>query len=152
MTTEELWWDDNVDEAHGTTNRTVGNAGSTPTIKFDAMNVVSRDIPDIDDNANITSLQTKTDKMEEEGDTTIHNTLNAPTPKRRTIVNDESTISRSLTTDTCLDAVENNMVTMNTTIGNLKNSANYKSHIQFKLKKKIKQGTNVHASVSTNAD
>ena len=76
-----------MDEANGTTNKTVGNNGSTPTIKVKAKNVLSRDIPDVDDNATLPSLQTNADKMEEEGDTALHNILNVPPPIRRKIVN-----------------------------------------------------------------
>ena len=152
MTTEELWWDDDVNKANGTTNRTVGNTGSTTTIKVDAKNVVSRDIPDVDDNATLPSLQTKTDEMEEEGNTTIKDMLNTPPPVRRTIVNDESTISSSFTMDTCMDAMESNMITTNIHIGNLDMSVNYMNHMLAKLMKEMKQGTNDPASVSNNAD
>ena len=57
MTAEESWWDDNVYEVNRSTNRTVENDGSRPTIKVDTTNVVSRDIPDVDDNATLPSLQ-----------------------------------------------------------------------------------------------
>ena len=78
--------------------------------------MVSRDISDVDDNTTLPFLQTKADEMEEEGDTTIHDILIAPHPIHQTIVNNESTISSSLTMDTCIDAMESNMITTNTNI------------------------------------
>ena len=90
--------------------------------------------------------------MKEEGDTTTHNILNAPPPMRWTIVNDESTISSSLTMNNRMDAVEINMIITNTHISNLDNSVNYMSNILAKFMKEMKQGMNVLTSVSTNID
>ena len=111
ITAEESWWegddDDNDDdnEANGATSRLFGNAGATPNIKVDAKKVVSREIFDVDDNSTLPSLQKKANEMEEDGNTTVHAILNAPPRMRRTIVNDESTISSNITMDTRMDAV-----------------------------------------------
>jgi len=113
MADEESWWDEDVDEANGKIHRTVGNDGFTPTIKVNAKNMVSRVIPDIDYNTTLPSLHTKADEMEEEGATTIHDILNAWSTTRRMIVNDKPTISGNLTMDTCMDALESNMITTN---------------------------------------
>lgn len=77
MTVEESWWDDNVNKTNETINRTVGNTDSTHTMKVDAKYVLSRDIHNVDDNATLPSLKTKTTEMEEDGDATIHDILSA---------------------------------------------------------------------------
>ena len=59
----------------------------------------------------------------------MHDMLAAPPLMRRTIINDESTISSNLTMDTRMDAVENNMLITNTNIGNLDNSVNFMNHM-----------------------
>ena len=48
-----------------------------------------------------------------------------------------------------MDAVESNMITTNTNIGNIKNSVNYTSHTLAKFTKEIKQSTNFPALIST---
>ena len=57
---------------------------------------------------------------------------------RRTIVNDESTISSNLTMDARMDAAENNMLITNTNIGNLDNSINFMNHMLKKFMKEFK--------------
>ena len=84
--------------------------------------MVSRDVPDEDDNNTLPSLHTKADDVEEDDETAMKDMLNAPPPMRRTIVNDESTISSNLTMDTRMDTVESN-------IGNLDNSVNHMTHV-----------------------
>ena len=152
MTAEESWWDDDGEEENGATNRLFGNAGTTSNIKVDAKNMISKDIPDVDNIATLSSLQTDADKMEEDGDTTVHVMLNVPPLIHRTIVNNESTILSNITMYTRMDAVESNMITTNASIGNLNNSVNYMSCILAKFMKEMKQSTNATASMSTNAD
>lgn len=126
-------------------NRTTGNVGSTSTIKIYAKNVVARYISGVDDNSTLSFLYTHDDKVEEE-DT-------APPPMYYTIVNDDFTISSNLTMDTRMDAVESNMVTINTNVSNLDNSVNYTSHVPKFFTKNMKQGTNTAPdSCSTNID
>ena len=98
MTAEESWLYDDI-EVIGNTNRKTGNAASEPIIKIDAKNMVSRDIPDVDDNATLPSLDIKVEDIEEEGDPMLNDILHTPPPMQRTIINDDSTISSNITMD-----------------------------------------------------
>ena len=106
---EDSWWDNGIS--------TTGEEQGTNRITIDARNVVSREVPDEDDNNILPSLHTKADEVEENNGTVLKDMLNAPPLMQRTIVNDKSSISRSITMDTIMETVESN-------IGNLDNSVN----------------------------
>ena len=110
---EDSWWDEDITPTDG---------GATKRVTIDAKNVVSRDVLDEDDNNTLPSLHTKADNVEEDDGTALNDMLNAPPPTRRTIVNDESTISSNLTMDTIMETVDSN-------ISNLDNSVNHMAHM-----------------------
>ena len=112
----DSWWDDeDVDETTAT---------GEPKVVIDATKVITRDVPDEEDNASLPSLNTKV-----EGDDTVENNvatmqklLNAPPPLRRTTTNDDTTISSSLTMDTRMDMIEASNRSM-------ENSVNFMNHM-----------------------
>ena len=93
---------------------------------------MTREVPDAEDNNSLPSLHTKADDVEENDGSVLKNLLYAPPPMRRTIVNDESTISSNLTMDTRMDAVED-------TIGSLHNSVNHMTHEMMRFMKSMEQ-------------
>ena len=99
-------------------------------------NVVTREVPDKDDNDTLPSLQTKVDDVEEGGNGIMNELLNAPPSVRRTILNDESTISSNITMYTHTETVESN-------IGNVDNSVNLMAHMLQIIMQEIKQGSNL---------
>ena len=125
---EDSWWDNGIS--------TTGEEQGTNRITIDARNVVSREVPDEDDNNILPSLHTKADEVEENNGTVLKDMLNAPPFIRCTIVNNESTISSNITTDTRMEIVEIN-------IGNLGKSFNHMAHMLTLFIKEMKQGTNI---------
>ena len=92
-------------------------------------------MPDIGDNDTLPSLQIKVENMEEDSNVTMNNLLHTPSPMRRSIVNDTSTISSNITMDTRMDTVEGN-------IGNLDKSLNHITHLLTNFMQEMKQGSN----------
>lgn len=87
-------------------------------VVVDAKNGVSCDLQDADDNLTLPSINTKVDEVKEDGVPAIQYILAALSPMHRTNMNDESIISSNLTMYTQINAVESNMITTNTNIGN----------------------------------
>ena len=117
-----MWWDEDVE--------ITGGHKATRRVTIDAKNVVSRDVSDNCDNNIFLSLNNKADDVEEDDTTAMKDMLNEPPPMRRTIVNDESTISSSLTMYTRMDTVESK-------IRNLDNSVNHMTHVLTLFMKKM---------------
>ena len=115
-----MWWD------NGTPDTTQQVAIKGTKRITDANNVVSREVPDTDDNDIFSSLQTKSDNVNEGDNDVMNEFLNNPSPIRRTIPNDESTIASNITMDTRMEMVESN-------IGNLENSVNLMAHMLKKI-------------------
>ena len=61
--------------------------------------MVSRDVPNEDNNKTLPSLHAKVDEVEEDDGTVLKDILNAPPLMRCTIVNNDSTISNNITID-----------------------------------------------------
>ena len=118
-------------------------------IKINAKNVVTRDIPDIDDSVTLPSLHINAGKGEEDN-TTMYNILKAPPPMSQPLVNDKSTSSSNITMDTRIYAEESNMFATNQNIGNHDNSINHTSHTLAKIMYKTKQGNNLLPAESAN--
>ena len=121
---EDSWWDEDDVPKDG--------KQATQRITIDAKNVVSREVPDAEDNNSLPSLHTKADDVEECDGSVLKDLLNAPPPMRRTIANDESTISSNITMDTRMDTVED-------TIGSLHNSVNHMTHEMMRFMKSMEQ-------------
>ena len=70
--------------------------------KIDAKNAINRDVPDVEDNQPLPFLHTKAGEDEEDESTVMQNILSLPPTMRRSVANDESTITSNLTMDTRL--------------------------------------------------
>ena len=97
----DSWWDD--DEAEDTTTK------DKPKVVIDATNVVTREVPDEEDNDLLPTLNTKVESDEDDNVATMQAILNVPPPVRCTIVDDDTTISSSLTIDAHMDNMENSV-------------------------------------------
>ena len=111
---EDSWWVNNI--------TTTGGEQGTKLITIDAKNVVSREVPDEDDNNTLSSLHTRVDEVEEDDGTALKDMLYAHPLMRRTIVDNDSTISSNITMSTRTDRVDRN-------ISNLENSVNHMANM-----------------------
>lgn len=126
---EDSWWGDATEEEKEQSDRKVAIDAV-----IDAKNVVTMDVPDVEDNQTLPSLRTKVG--DEEGvSTMMQDILMSPPPMQRSATNDESTITGNLTIDTRIDVVETNM-------GNLDNLVSHMNHLLLTFMKEIKQGCN----------
>ena len=104
----ESWWDDeDIDDA---------NTSDKPKVVIDAKNIITRDVPDEEDNASIPTLNTKVEGEGVDNAAMMQSMLSEPPPLRRNNANDDTTVSSSLTMktmDTRLDNMENKFNFMN---------------------------------------
>ena len=104
----ESWWDDeDSDDA---------NTNDKPKVVIDAKNIITRDVPDEEDNASIPTLNTKAEGEGVDNAAMMQSMLSEPPPLRRNNTNDDTTVSSSLnmkTMDRRLDNMENKFNFMN---------------------------------------
>ena len=149
MTGVDSWWDKTEGNAVGTPSQRNVAIGATKKTSIDAKNVVTIDIPDVNDNETLPLPHIKAGEGDEDN-TTMNDIITAPPPMIRTLVNDKSTISSNITMDTQMDSVENNMVTINHNIRNLENSVNHMSHMLAKFMREMKQSNNLPPAEDAN--
>jgi len=131
---EDSWWDDVTEEEEDQSGRKVA-IDISKKAKIDVKNVLSSDVPGVEDNNTLPSLHTKSGEDEEGGATAMQEILISPPPMRRIVANDELTITSNLTMDIRMDVVEINM-------GNLDSSVNHMSHLMSTFMKEMRQGSN----------
>ena len=77
ISTEESWWDDAIEDDKRQSGRNMAiDTSKKKTI--DAKNVVSRNVPDVEDDQTLPSLHTKAGESEEGGSTAMQNILSSP--------------------------------------------------------------------------
>ena len=103
--------------------------------KIDAKRIVSKEETNVDDDNTLPSLRTKSEEDEAGDDTTMNEILTSPQPMKRSIVNDESTITSNLTMDTIMADAESN-------IGNMENEVSQMNFMIIPFIKEMKQGIN----------
>ena len=118
---EDSWWDDATEEEEDQSGRK-GAIDTSKKAEIVAKNIISRDVPNIEDNKTLPSLHKKAGEDEEGGATAMKEILMLSPPMQRKVANNESTITSNLTMDTRMDVVEINM-------GNLYISVNHMSHL-----------------------
>ena len=93
----------------------------TTKVLIDVKNVVSRDVPDYDDNDTLHCLYIKVDNIEEDNET-MDELISSLPPTQHSIFKNKSTTSSIITMDARIESVESNIV-------NLHNIFNYMAHM-----------------------